>query len=357
MVGKDLRLFGRDRFFLLVTVLGIGFYVLVLALLPSTVAETVRLGISGLDLPPGAAALIDAGAADQGLAVTVFDDREGLRAAVAGEVDDDPVVAGIAFPDDFLADVRAGAPVRVEVLVTADVPAEIRTGVTGMVRELAYLAAGEPLPITPLAQDEVVVGTDRAGAQVSLREQMRPLFAFMVLLVESFALATLVAGELQTRTATAILVTPLTTAELLVAKAIFGTALAFTEATALLVLTGTLRIAPGPLLLAVLLGSVLVTGVGLVAGSLGRDFLGIIGWSMAFMIPLAVPAFGVLFPGSAATWVTLLPTAGFVDALVGLTALDLTLGEVAGDLLALATWGAVALVVGAWTLRRRVVSL
>lgn len=354
VVTKDLRAFSRDTFFVLVTVLGIVFYVVVFHLLPSSVDETVRLGVAGLDLPTPVERLAQDN--DQGLAIQTFDDREALRAAVEG-VSDEEVVAGISFPDGFGTDVAAGQAVTVEVLLTADVPDGIRTAMTGMVRELAYLVAGEPLPVTQLAQDEVVVGVDRAGDQVSLREQMRPLFAFLVLLVESFALASLVAGELQTRTATALLVTPLRPAELLGAKAIVGTALAFVEATALLVLTGTLQLAPGPLLLAVLLGSVLVTGLGLIAGSLGRDFLGIIGWSMLFMVPLAIPAFSVLFPGTAAAWVTWLPSHGFVAALVGLTAHDLPLADVAGDLLALAAWGAGGLVIGGWALRRRVASL
>jgi ABC-2 type transport system permease protein len=359
LVSKDLRAFSRDRFFVLVSLLGIAFYVLVLYLLPASVDETVGLGITGLDLPPGVIEAFGQAGAEEGLALARFDDRDALLAAIAGEGDEDgrALVAGIAFPEGFVGDVRAGEQVTVEVIIGAAVPVEVRGAVSGMVRELAYAVAGEQLPVALPSEDEIIVGIDRAGDQVSLREQMRPLFAFLVLLVETFALATLVAGEIQTRTLTALLVTPLRIPELLTAKTIVGTGLAFTEATLLLALTGSLQMAPGPLLLTLILGSLLVTGVGLVAGSLGRDFLGIIGWSMVFMVPLAIPAFSVLFPGSVATWVTWLPTHGFVAALVGLTAHDLPLADVSGELAGLAAWGLASLVIGTWTLRHRVARL
>ena len=51
-----------------------------------------------------------------------------------------------------------------------------------------------------------------------------------------------------------------------------------------------------------LLGAVLVTGFGMIAGSYGRDFMGTLLVSMLFMIPLMIPAFGALFPGSSPTW-------------------------------------------------------
>lgn len=355
MVGKDLQAFARDRFFMVVTFLGLAFYIGVLALLPATVEETVSIGVTGLDLPAAASAALGEGA-DQGLAVSTFEDSESLRAAVEGDAEE-TVAAGIVFPADFVADTVAGESVTVEVLVTADVPPEIRTAVTGMVREMAFLAAGEPLPVTRLDANEVVVGTDRVGDQVSIREQMRPLFAFAVLLTESLALATLVAGEIHTRTATALLVTPLRVGELLGAKAVVGTLLAFAELLVLLALTGTLQIAPGPLLLTSLLGAVLVTGVGLIAGSLGQDFLGIIGWSILFLVPMMIPAFTVLFPGSTAAWVTWLPSHGFVAALDGLANQGLSLDAVAGDLASLIAWSIAALGVGWVVLGRRVANL
>ena len=59
--------------------------------------------------------------------------------------------------------------------------------------------------------------------------------------------------------------------------------------------------------LALLLGAVLVTGIGMVSGAYGKDFMGVMFISLAFMIPLMIPAFGALFPGSAAAWIQALP--------------------------------------------------
>ena len=105
------------------------------------------------------------------------------------------------------------------------------------------------------ALTDVVVGIDRAGEQLSLQDRFRPLFAFLVLRIETFALAGLVATEISSRTVTAVLVTPATTAEFLLAKVVVGTGLAFSQAVLLLGLIGALGTGTLTLLLALLLGS------------------------------------------------------------------------------------------------------
>ena len=59
-----------------------------------------------------------------------------------------------------------------------------------------------------------------------------------------------------------------------------------------------------------------MTGFGLIAGSAGKDFIETLFYGMAFMIPLMIPAIAVLFPGSAAVWVKILPSYGLVQAVV-----------------------------------------
>ena len=75
------------------------------------------------------------------------------------------------------------------------------------------------------------------------------------------------------------------------------------------------------------------------------------------MIPLTIPAFGALFPGSTATWIKLLPTYGLVEALIGVTIDGDGWAEVAPVLLLLAAWSVGAFAVGAYVLRRRVAAL
>jgi hypothetical protein len=102
---------------------------------------------------------------------------------------------------------------------------------------------------------------------------------------------------------------------------------------------------------------VLVTGFGLFAGAFGRDFLGTLFIAFFFMIPLMIPAFGALFPGSTAAWIKVLPTYGLVEALVGVAVDGESWAEVTPVLLLLAAWSVAAFAVGALALRRRVATL
>lgn len=350
ILRKDLVAFSRDRFFTFITVLGVVFIVIVYWVLPSSVDETIRLGVteSGLDT------VIDQIGGDAaGLFLRSFPDEEALTAAV--EDGTDGIVAGIVFPPTFVDDVAAGSA-TVRLLVPADVPPEYRSMMDGFVSEIAYAIAGASPPVD-LAADTVILGRDRVGAQVSLQDQMRPLLAFIVLLMETFALSSLVAIEVQQRTVTAVLVTPARTRDFIAAKGILGTGLAFGEATLVMLLIGGFAVGAPVLLVALLLGAVLVTGIGMVSGAYGKDFMGVMFVSLAFMIPLMIPAFGALFPGSAAVWVQALPTYGLVQTIVGVTTRSESWAQVAPALGALAAWGAVAFAAGTFVLRRRVATL
>lgn len=349
IIGKDAREFSRDRFFMLVTILGLVVYVAIFWVLPDSVDETFMIGVGG---DAAMTSALEQGSEDGGGLVAVeYGDRSELEAAV--EAGDD-VIAGLWFPDGFAGAVAAGATPTVTVIVGPDLPDELEPALEALVRELAFAATGAPLPVEPLPSDEVVVGVDRVGDQVSLQEQLRPMFAFLVLLVEAIALATLVAGEIQARTVKAITVTPASTTDFLAAKTLFGTGLAFTEAVLLLVAIRSFGQRPVMLVAAVALGAVLVTGFALLAGSLGKDFVGVMFVSVAFMIPLMVPSFAVLFPGSAAGWVQAMPSYPLVDIIVSATVGEPSWADVAPEFALLAGWCAVVLIVGWVTLRRRI---
>jgi ABC-2 type transport system permease protein len=351
IVAKDLRLFVRDRFYAFVSVLGLVFYVGVFWLLPATVEDAIPIGIH----LPGADALLEQGLEDveeQGLAVTVFPTADALEQAIDGGGE---VVAGLDFPPGFLTATDVDGSRTVRLLLTSDAPEPLRDALAGIVRELAFAVAGEPLPVTLPTVEELTLGVDRAGQQLSVREQLRPMLLFFVLMVEMFALASLVAVELAQRTVTAILATPASVRDLLAAKTVLGTGLAFGQAALLAAVTLTLRSEPALVLLALLLGAVLVTSVGLIAGSLGEEFIAIVFWSVVFFVPLAIPAFAILFPGTPATWVRALPTYGLSEVLVGVTGYGSGWAELWQEVALLAAWCAVAFGVGAVVLTRRVV--
>ncbi len=349
IVGKDLRAFSRDRFFMLVSILGLVVYVAIFWVLPDTVDETFTVGVGG---DRTMTMFLEEGSdPEDGLVAVEYGDRGELEVAVT---EGDPVVAGLWFPDGFADAVVGGGTPTVTVIVGPDLPEELEPALEALVRELAFTATGAPLPVEPLPAEQFVVGEDRVGDQVSLQEQFRPMFAFLVLLVEAIALATLVAGEIQARTVKAITVTPASTTDFLAAKTLFGTGLAFTEAVVLLVAIRSFGQRPVMLLLAVALGAVLVTGFALLAGSLGKDFVSVMFISVAFMIPLMVPSFAVLFPGSAAGWVQAMPSYPLVDIIVSATVDRPSWADVAPEFALLAGWCAAVLAVGWVTLRRRV---
>jgi ABC-2 type transport system permease protein len=368
IVAKDLRLFARDRFYVLISVMTLVLFGALFWVLPSSVETRAPVGVH----LPGAQELLEQGlaaaaaqglgapdepglgqAGAQGLEIVGYDSPRALEDAVA---EGDEVLAGLSFPEGFLRDVTAGRPTTVRVLVAGQAPEALRPALEGAVREVAFAIAGEGLPVTLPALEEMVVGVDRSDAPLSLRDQLRPLLIFVVLLMEMFALAALVAVEIAQRTATAVLVTPARASDLLAAKTVLGTGLAFGQALLISLVTGTLTHAPGLILLALLLGAVLVTGFGLIAGSTGRDFIAIVFFSVLFFVPLAIPAFSVLFPGTPALWVRLLPTYGLVEVLVRTSGYGEGWGEAWPYLAVLAVWclaafGAGTAVLG-WRVRR-----
>lgn len=351
IIAKDLRLFLRDRFYLFITVLGLAFYVLVFWLLPATAEESIPIG---LHLPGGEALLAEGleGGVEQGLEVMSFPTSAALEAAVLAG---DEVVAGLDFPEDFLAATASGTATTARVLLTGEAPAVLSEALSAAVTELALALAGQEPPVTFPEVEELVLGVDRSGQILSLREQLRPLLLLVVLLVEMFALASLVAAEIAQRTITAILATPARVRDVLVAKTVLGTSLAFGQAVLLAAITATLTRQALLVVVALLLGAVLVTGFGLMAGAIGRDFITIVFWSMAFFVPLAIPAFAMLFPGTPALWIRALPTYGLAETLVRVTGYGDGWAEVWPELTLLLVWGVVAFGVGAAVLSRRVV--
>jgi ABC-2 type transport system permease protein len=364
IVAKDLREFSRDRLWIILTPLTIIFFVAIFWLLPGTVEETITVGVSGRGMDAIAGeALADEAIEGQGLRVVPFESAEALEAAVAEGTEVEAaeggtsVAVGLAFPDDLAAALAAGDPATVTIYVDAAVPAEVQTAMGALVREATYAMAGVDLPVSQPQQELVVLGADRVGDQVSPQDRLRPLLAVMVLLVESMALAGLVAVEIQSRTAKAVVATPATVGDLLAAKGTTGTLLAFSQTVLLLLLIGAFGFEPLLLLTAVLIGAVMMAGIGMLAGSAGRDFMTTIFLSVIFIVPLAVPAIAALFPGAASTWVQLLPTYGFIETIVGVTAYDWGWADSAGYLLISLAWCGVIFAAGWFVLRRRVEAL
>jgi ABC-2 type transport system permease protein len=362
IVAKDLREFSRDRLWMVLTPLALVMFVAIFWLLPASTQETLTIGVHQRDLGPVIARLGESqgGAA---LRIVELESEVALRQAIEEgrvfEVDghSTSLAIGIAFADDFLARVGAGDRPDVTIYVDGSVPAEVRAAVASLAREVGHGLARSGAPTTEPSVESVVLGEDRVGRQVPMRDRLRPLFAFLVLLTESIALAGLVAVEIQSRTAKAIVVTPASVGTLLAAKGITGVVLTLSQALILLLAMGSFGHEPLLLLAAVSVGAVMMSGVGMIAGSAGRDFMTTLFLSVLLMLPLSIPAFSVLFPGSASAWVQALPSWGVTETLAGVTAFGLDWAGALGQLVLATAWCVVIFGAGLLLLRRRLGTL
>ncbi|WP_461369024.1 ABC transporter permease [Candidatus Darwinibacter acetoxidans] len=400
IMQKDLRLYGRNKVYVVLTVLVLACFGSLFWLIPDRVEENINLAIS----PPlqtiideGKDALRELGAsaemlqeleqtefAEEGLELVGLESAAQLRRAVEGTLEvyrareGDGLILrdksagekkpkdaqrvrldiGIAFPDSFIAGVAGREKTTVTVYANADVPEEIRQAMQSFVREIAYQLAGRELPVELPAEETIILGPDRSGAQASMRDKMRPLLAFFALVLETYAMASLISTELLQRTVTALLVTPMKMWHFLAAKTLFGTGLALLQGLTILALVGAFTPANWLLLLTImLLGSLLFTGVAMLIGAAGKDFLDQLIYALLFSVPLMIPAFAVLFPGTASAWVRVIPSYPIADLLANVTIHKSSWSESINSLGYALLWGAVLFATSLIVLKRKVESL
>jgi ABC-2 type transport system permease protein len=301
LVQKDFTLFFRNRFFAVITFLGVVFYIVIYFLMPASVDEKLTLGLYAPDLPAGFEI-----APGEGLVIERTATESALREAVL----DGEYGAGIILPAGFVQVLATGGNAGATIYFTADAPQEFRDTISVLIREIGYALSGQTVP---LEISEEVLGPDMAGMQIPPRDRMLPLFAVLVLITETLGLASLISEEIEGRTVEALLVTPTTARGLFLAKAITGVGLAFVQALMIVAITGGLNMQPLPILVALLLGSGLVTGIGFLIASTGKDMMSVMGWGLPIMIILLIPSFGVMFPGAISDWVRVIPSYYLVD--------------------------------------------
>jgi ABC-2 type transport system permease protein len=68
------------------------------------------------------------------------------------------------------------------------------------------------------------------------------------------------------------------------------------------------------IVVALLLGAVLATGIGFLLASLSKDLNSIMAWGIPILIILTIPALGIMIPGFISDWVKLIPSYYFVTA-------------------------------------------
>ncbi|PKO21758.1 MAG: ABC transporter permease [Chloroflexi bacterium HGW-Chloroflexi-1] len=342
LVVKDLTLFFRNRFFALITVLGLLAYIGIYYLMPNTVDELLAIGFYAPDLPP----VITRQLADEGVVIQEMGSEEALKAAVvAGDFP-----TGIVLAADWTQKLATGERAQARIYFAADFPADLKESYVILLQELAFRISGRPLNID--AETEVL-GVDRAGAQVPPRERMLPILAVLVLVMETMGLASLISAEIETGTLRALLVTPLRMEGLFLGKGLTGVVLAFVQVTLLMAITRGFMRNPLIMLVALFFGTVLTTGVSFLIAAVAKDLLSVIGWGILAMLVLMIPAFGVLVPGAVTDWVKVLPSHYLVDTVYQAANFDIGWQSVAGNLLILLASAAAFFGLGIVVLRRK----
>lgn len=401
MLKKDIRIYSRNTIYLFLTILSLVFFVVIFWIVPDTVDEELPFAITpslsvifeeskaelfaaGIPAEDSARlAELESAFKEEGLQLIEFAGEDELKRAINGELlvyktaednyifidpeldqkapkgaDKVNVGVGISFPPTFFSEVLLQRKPQVTVFADAAIPDEIRGAMQGFVRELAFMLAGKELPVELPTEETIILGRDRLGEQISMRARMRPLIAFFIMMMETFALASLISNEVLQRTVSALLVTPLKVSHFLLSKTIFGTILALGQALIVLALVGAFTATNWLLLLLiVILGSLIFTAVAMLVGSAGKDFIGQLMFSLLFLIPLMIPAFAVLFPGSVASWVRVLPSYPIVKLLYDVTIHETLWADSIALLGMAALWAVAIFTAGLFVLRRKVATL
>ena len=121
----------------------------------------------------------------------------------------------------------------------------------------------------------------------------------------------------------------------------------------LMLIIGGLENNPILMLFTLLLGAFMVTGLGFLLASVGRDMLSVMGWGVLVMLILGLPAFAVIFPFSTSIWIELIPSYYLVETVNLVANFGASWADVGGNLFIMFLWGIGFLLLGIFVLGRK----
>jgi len=341
LVMKDIVLIFRNKLFLLITVVGTIAYIAIYFVVPTTVNESIKIGLysDATPVPPIFQSFIDGG--QKGLDVEQLDSDQALQDAV----EEGQYIAGIAVP----ADILTGDDPQIQLYSRSDTPTEVSDSLRFMVAELAYLQDGQPK-----VTSQTVLGIDLLDAQIPMRDQLRAILPAILIIVQIFGLATLISEEFEGRTVRAVLVSPANIIDFFSAKVVFGIGMAFGQGLLIMAIIGGLGTQAGITLLTLFLASLVITGIGFLAGAFSKDNMSAVSWSFVVMMLLLVPAMTALTPGAVSPWVKIIPSYYFVDTLHRAGNFGMGFGDLWSNLLIMFGFAAAFISLGILALGRKV---
>jgi ABC-2 type transport system permease protein len=342
LLKKDSVLFTSNRFYLLITVVGIIFYIGTYFILPSKVDEKLRLAMYA----PVVSAAFNQLTNQEGVEIEFFPSQEAVKQSVL--VGDYQIA--IALPADIIQAWEAGAKPQITIYYASSAPVELKDAIAALVKELSFAQTGQALKFDTT---EEILGPDMFGAQIALRDRMRPLLAVFILLVEIMTLASLISGEIEQGTVRALLVSPMRISDLFIAKGILGVGLALVQAILFMALVGGFDRQPVIVMLTLLIGSLMVVGTGFLLASLARDVNAVTGWGVLVLIILAIPGFGSVIPGLLSEWAKVIPSYYLTDTINRALNYDAGWSDIWLNLFILLSFTSVVIWGGMTALRRR----
>jgi ABC-2 type transport system permease protein len=310
LVRKDIKLFFRNQFFTVVTILGIVAFIGVFYLMPGEPDDTIAIAVY---LSPE----IDLETRDF-LIDTLEAEPLPSEGALYSSVEKGDHQAGVVLTAETIDRISRGEPVELDIFTAPGTSMELEqalkdiftVGFNNLLLDTGTNKINVDDKITVLGPDLLGI-----GESISLRDRMLPLLILTTFSIELMGLANLISEEVERKTVQALLVTPLTSNQFFLSKVIMGIGLALIEVFLIILATGNITTSPGIVFAALLTGSLMITGVAFLIASIAKDLLSVLSWSTLFLLVLSLPGISIIFPTMTGSWIKVIPSFYLSDVL------------------------------------------
>jgi len=297
LTKKDLTLFFKNRFFSMITILGLVAFIIIYFALPKLEEDKIKIGIYS----------------DVSLTKIYYflelHDTEVYDASSIEDLKEKVSKKVISFGIYFPSNVKEKKTLKL--IVNAETENEMKEAYEYIAKELFHTEFGYQLNIE---SENEIIGVDLAGKQIPVRKRLIPILAFFLIIAETLGLSTLISDELENKTIYALLSTPVTVGDIFFSKGVMG--LITTLIPSLLFILITVGFRNFPLIFLLLIfGSLFAISIGFLIGSIAKDMMSIIGYGFVIFILIIIPSFNVLAPGTLSSWVKIIPAYYLVDGL------------------------------------------
>jgi ABC-2 type transport system permease protein len=307
MARKDVVLTTRESFFLL----------MILVPIIMSLALNAALGTIGTATPSvgvfGEGEVVDILEEEPSIKVSIVSSEESLRKAVLeGEYD-----AGLIMPED--SEIAAGTlPI---LLISGKSLLNERLTIGATLVEAFREGAGTEGLVTI---ETKLIGTE----EFSMKERFVPVILVYATMIAAMIISASLIEEREYKTLDAVLVTPITPLEVIVAKSLFGLFLGLVLGILILVLNSSLTGGIYLILFFLILGTLFAIGIGLMIGVVMKDITDMISRMKLLGFFFMIPALVILFP-QIPQWIgKFFPTYYFIHPLLFITQRGATWSDV-----------------------------